>query len=286
MNSLRAAAWWLRKNEETCKCAMVGAVGKDDAASVLEEECRKEGIATEFLSLEGHTARCAILVYNHTRTMVTDLGAAAKIRLGTPAAIEKHVGPLLEAGSSIVFCTAYYVNADPDGGRCLVSERRERYDLAISLAAAWAAGLPIVAEVLRGCKMVFGTLEEARAFATANGGASEDDDAVARFVQAWPGQEDRWAIISDGPGDVRFASSAGVRKFPVPSIESSSIVDDNGAGDAFAGTFLACHALGKSLPEAVAAAMATARVVLQNVGCQFEEKDDEGDKRIKCAKYE
>merc|ERR1712110_1183671 len=213
--------------------------------------------------------------------MLTCLGAAAKIHLGTKDAIEEHVVPLLgEKGQTIVISTAYYIVKDPNGGRCLVSECHGRYELALSLAATWAAGLPIVAEVLCGCKMVFGTIDEVRAFAKANGHIRECDDSAVQFLQARPGQPNRWAIITDGPRDVRFATTEGILRFPVPPIDSSLIADDNGAGDSFAGAFLASYASDGSVKDAMIAAMTTARVVMQNVGCQFEiQSEDPPEKR-------
>jgi len=277
LNSLRAATWWLREAGKIGSCAMVGAVGKDSAADILKAECTKEGITTRFMVLEEEpTGKCGILVHENTRTMLTCLGAAAKIYLGSKDAIEEHVVPLLgEKGRTIVISTAYYIVKDPNGGRRLVSECHGRYELALSLAATWAASLPIVAEVMRGCKMVFGTIDEVKAFAKANGHLGDCDDSAVQFLQARPGQPDRWAIITDGPRDVRFATSEGISRFPVPPIEKSLIIDDNGAGDSFAGAFLASYASGASVKDAMFAAMSTARVVMQNVGCQFEIRNEE-----------
>ena len=51
-------------------------------------------------------------------------------------------------------------------------------------------------------------------------------------------------IVTDGPRDVYFCSGEALKKFPVSKMDESLIVDDNGAGDSFAGAFLACYTNG------------------------------------------
>ena len=64
------------------------------------------------------------------------------------------------------------------------------------------------------------------------------------------------------------SGSAKVTEYPVPSFDQSRIVDSNGAGDAFAGAFMAKIVQGATLAEAVDAGHWLAQLGLQNLGAQ------------------
>lgn len=274
LNSLRSAAWWVRKAQKRPPSyGFFGAVGSDAYAEILREECKRSCIVTEFQVIkDAPTAKSAILVLGKTRTMVTELGAASKTSLEAPGTFEDMFATLLGLTGNMVLTTGYLVNQNPAGAQLLQSESDGRYTLAMSLSATFVAGAPAVADFIRGCRIVFGTLAEAQAFTEANGGP-QDGDAITTFIQQWPGCEDRWVIITDGPRSVRFANSDGLTRFPVEKIDTSLIVDDNGAGDAFAGAFLACHISGGSAHDCVRAGMDGAREALQNVGCNFRDPE-------------
>jgi len=55
----------------------------------------------------------------------------------------------------------------------------------------------------------------------------------------------------------------------VHALDSSQVVDTNGAGDAFAGGFLSGMVLGKSLKECVDRGQWLARLSIQELGPQF-----------------
>lgn len=282
LNSLRCAAWWLELRRKTLggssspvSLGFCGTVGCDERAKALQDAIRDVGICSSVqVCKELPTAKCAILVEGKTRTMVTDLGAATKMSLGAASEFDGLVVPLLGQGHNVILTTAYYINQDPAGARRLMAEGEGRgYTLALTLSAPFMAKLPIVAEFMQACRLVFGTLVEAEAFSKENGGPLDDGDAVASFIQQWPGNVDREVVITDGPRLVRVASRHGVSQYPVPAIDTSLIVDDNGAGDAFAGAFLACHMCDASTAECVSAGMQGAREALQNIGCNFRDPD-------------
>jgi len=270
LNSLRAVAWWLDMEDKALPAlGFFGAVGCDGNAEVLRQAIEKSGITAKLqVCSDVPTAKSAILVEGKRRTMVTDLGAAGQMSLGKAQEFDDLLAPLLGPEGALVFTTGYYVAKDPEGARRLAKESEGRFVLALTLAATFVATAPTVAEFMQGAQIVFGTLAEAVAFSKENGGP-EDGDGVAKFIQQWPGLDDRRVIITDGPRLVRFASNSGLSRYPVAKIDTGLIVDDNGAGDAFAGAFLASHLCGGSTQECVAAGMQGAREALQNIGCNF-----------------
>jgi adenosine kinase len=78
----------------------------------------------------------------------------------------------------------------------------------------------------------------------------------------------RVAVITQGthPTVVAVQGDAQVNEYPVHAIEESQINDTNGAGDAFAGGFVAGLVQGKDLPTAVDMGQWLARLSIQELG--------------------
>ena len=79
-------------------------------------------------------------------------------------------------------------------------------------------------------------------------------------------------VITDGARPTTVAhhpGSAPADEYAARPVASSEIVDSNGCGDAFAGAFLAAHALGKNTADCVHAAHWAAALVVQQRGCSF-----------------
>jgi 2-dehydro-3-deoxygluconokinase len=88
----------------------------------------------------------------------------------------------------------------------------------------------------------------------------------ARAAQACLGLGARAVAVTRGPEGVLLADGPGMAPEEVPAIPAAAIVDQTGAGDAFAGTVAARLALGASLREAVGAGTAAAAISLEGQG--------------------
>jgi adenosine kinase len=131
---------------------------------------------------------------------------------------------------------------------------------AINISAPFIANFfgQQLSRVLSYCDFVFGTNEEATAWASATGQEDTTDiPAIARAIAALPkanSSRPRVVVITQGAHPTILASSndtGKVRTFEVTPIPKEEIVDTNGAGDAFAGGFLGAYVAGKDLDEAV-----------------------------------
>lgn len=99
---------------------------------------------------------------------------------------------------------------------------------------------------------------EAEAWATAAGLPDPKDHvAVARSIALLPksnAARSRVVVITRGTDSTVYVSSSAPnepKELPVTKLPDDQIVDTNGAGDAFAGGFMAGLVLGKSLDECV-----------------------------------
>lgn len=80
----------------------------------------------------------------------------------------------------------------------------------------------------------------------------------------------RVAVITQGSDSVLLAKDGVVTEVPVEKLDSSAIVDTNGAGDAFVGGFLAQLVQERSLKDCILCGIWAARQIIQRSGCTFE----------------
>ena len=69
----RVAQWVLGKKNLT---AYMGCVGEDSSRKILEEKAREAGVNVRYQVSEKPTGRCAVLITNQNRSLVTKLDAA------------------------------------------------------------------------------------------------------------------------------------------------------------------------------------------------------------------
>ncbi|KAH8193711.1 hypothetical protein TruAng_012122 [Truncatella angustata] len=117
---------------------------------------------------------------------------------------------------------------------------------------------------------------EAAAYAQShNLSVSETDlPAIAKHLANLPKENSkrpRIAVITHGtePTIVAQQGSDEVKSYPVHAIGADQINDTNGAGDAFAGGFVAGLVQGKSLDEAVDLGQWLARLSIQELGPSY-----------------
>ena len=118
---------------------------------------------------------------------------------------------------------------------------------------------------------VIGNEAEALAYAEAHALDTTDLPTIARHLADLPktnALRRRVAIITQGtePTLVATQGEPDVRVFPVLPIERERICDTNGAGDAFAGGFLAGVVQGESLERCVAMGQWLAKLSIQELG--------------------
>lgn len=80
----------------------------------------------------------------------------------------------------------------------------------------------------------------------------------------------RTVVITRGPETLIVASEGAVKEYEIRRMSIDEIKDTNGAGDAFAGGFLAKYIQGCSTEVALRSGIATAQEIIKNVGCCFD----------------
>lgn len=82
----------------------------------------------------------------------------------------------------------------------------------------------------------------------------------------------RVCIITTGDNPIILAKDGEVKEYPVVSLTDEQLVDTNGAGDAFAGGFLAQFVQNQSYDVCIKCGIYTATEIIKRSGCTFEGK--------------
>lgn len=104
---------------------------------------------------------------------------------------------------------------------------------------------------------------------------TDDLSEIALRIASLPKQNEarpRIVIITQGSKAVLMAHEGRVESVPVDKLPADSIIDTNGAGDAFVGGFLSQLVLKRSYVECIRCGIWAAQQIIQRNGCTFEGK--------------
>jgi adenosine kinase len=271
-NSIRGAAWMSPTKGNT---HYIGSVGNDDNGKLLASVAEKDGVKTHYyISQKNRTGRCAVLVKDRERSLIADLAAANDYN-HTEHFTSDEIQALVKS-AHIFYSAGFFLTVSPQtivevGKHVLANE--DTKILAINLAAVFIINFfwDKLNDVLPYADYVIGNEDEAAAFAEKSGWPKEDLEGCASNLSKLDkkGKRPRTVIFTQGKNDTIVAIAGKVTRYPVPLVDSSLIVDTNGAGDAFVGGFLAGLAADKPLAVCVAAGQYCAGKIIQVEGTQF-----------------
>eukprot|EP01027_Heterolobosea_sp_BB2_P020370 GEZU01029066.1.p1 GENE.GEZU01029066.1~~GEZU01029066.1.p1 ORF type:complete len:349 (+),score=172.27 GEZU01029066.1:88-1134(+) len=274
-NTMRVAQWMSQKPNSTI---FVGAVGKDLYGEKLAEAVAKDGVkAAYYVDESTPTGTCACCIVDKERALITNLAAANNYKhshLLTP-----ELQNLLNQ-SKILYSSGFFLTVSPESSVYLgqhAAEHNKIYCTNISAIFIAEFFKDQFLKTLPYADFLFGNEEEAKALGKAMQLGTDDVAEIAKKISLYEKvhtKRPRHVVFTQGKDPVIVAVNGEVQTFPVPALDSSKIVDTNGAGDAFVGGFLSRLAAGKDIAECVAAGNYAAQVIIQRSGCTFPEKPD------------
>lgn len=267
-NTMRVAQWMLQVPRSF---VFMGCVGNDANGNQLRSVAEAAGVDVRYrVDPETPTGVCGVLLTGKDRSMVTNLAAANKYteeHLLQPenwAVVEK---------AKFFYSTGYFVTVSPASIMRVAKHAAENNKIyAFNLAAPFVSQFftePLMASSPY-WDILFGNDDEAQTFAKVNNFGTEDLNEIALKIAALPKvniQRARLVLITRGSLPTVVAENGQLKEYPVLPIDSSEIVDTNGAGDAFVGGFLSALVRGKTTAECIRAGQYAARVILQQPGC-------------------
>lgn len=265
-NSARGAQYILPNNS----VVFIGCVGKDNYSEMLLKATKEAGLHVEYrFDEEQPTGRCGVVITGHDRSMCTDLAAANCYKLDH---LKSHWNLVTDA--SVYFVGGYHLTVCVPAVLALAEEAAAKNKIFFFSLSA-----PFIPQFFKDqldstskyWDYLIGNETEALAYAESHGLNTKSIPDIAQHIADLPKentQRKRTVIITQGtePTVVALQGEKSPKEFKVKEIEKSEIVDTNGAGDAFAGGFLAGVVQGKDLETCVDMGSWLAKLSLTQLG--------------------
>lgn len=280
-NSLRVAQWILRSPNI---CSFTGCISDDLFGQEMRKQATADGVNVLYMITQDDlTGTCAVCITGTERSLCAYLGAAnlfSKHHLDTIwSTVEK---------SDLFYVSGFHLTVSPDSVLKLAKHAaEEKKTFTFNLAAPFVSHFfsHQLLSVLPFVNILFGNETEAAAFAEMK--KWDPSLSVKEIALKMAGEikerkkekeeeekETRLVIITQGSDPVIVVKGVDggeceVTEFPVERIDKNSIVDTNGAGDAFVGGFISQYIQKKPLQTCLKAAVFAASRIIQSSGCTF-----------------
>ncbi|RNF23747.1 putative adenosine kinase [Trypanosoma cruzi] len=273
MNTARTMKWIC---PEMSVC-FLGAIGCDRVCEILTRELDAAGVEHLF---EYHdkipTGVCASLVVHKERSMLASLGAATQLSFEHMKSLEVERA-IKNAG--FYYTEGFFLNTiSSPTNIMLVAEHAQREEKLFCLnlnapyiSTAFGDRLRLLlpyADILFGCKEDFFAFSDMMWGGEVMGDIKE---ILMRLVQL-PKKSvshPRLVVCTCGVEETLVGSEDGVLAYSVPALDKTRVVDVTGAGDAFAGGFLAQYLSHSNIDHCVEVGHASAAVVIRQWGANF-----------------
>ncbi|KAL9006934.1 MAG: hypothetical protein Q9188_000310 [Gyalolechia gomerana] len=256
----------------------IGCVGQDEYADKLRSACSAAGLRVEYRVDESQpTGRCGVIITGSNRSLCTHLAAANEYKLDHLQSPK--IWDLVKK-AKFYYVGGYHLTVCVPAVMALAKEAAENKDkiFMLNLSAPFIPSFfkQQLDETNPYWDYVIGNETEAAAWAEAEGGevkgkgTAEIAVYMAGLKKANEGKK-RTVVITQGtdPTIVAVQGEGKAREYPVRTIGAKEIYDTNGAGDAFAGGFVAGIVEGKSLEESVDMGQWLAKLSIQELGPQY-----------------
>lgn len=271
LNTIKMIQWILDRPQA---CTYIGCISEDEAGRILKRECEKLKIRAKFqFSTDGvGTGKCAVLLNDKNRSMVTHLGASKELSMeyvqnpDTWCCVEK---------ARVYYIAGYAINSCYEGVLAIAQHAFKKGKLfCFNFSAPFLPSFftEQIDSIIPFVDILFCNSEEAGAYAAKHGWDQKPIAEIAQLIASLPRPSPignrRMVIVTQAkkPILLAFAGENEVRSYPVPELASSLIVDTNGAGDALAAGFIADYIVSESVDSAVSCGMKAARYIIQKSG--------------------
>lgn len=275
-NAIRILNWILSETEEPGSVACIGSIGNDIEGSTYISLLEKENITSIFETYKGKiTGKCAVICNLRNRVHLTDLGASTLI---SDEFVENNWSSIKDV--SLIYTELYILSSRASivfklAELCLDDNKLFGFNLPAEFFLNKFSEKII--EVISYGDVIFANLEEAKFMVSDILKQDYNDNSeLALILAKLPKKNEnkkRAFIVTCGPdpayvvvydhakNKVEYCNS-----FEPLLVEKDNIVDTNGAGDSFAGGFLAYYVKGKHIEDCMLAGHYAAAAIIQKRG--------------------
>lgn len=273
-NSIRVAQWMLQHKNAT---SYLGCVGKDHFALQLKEKAEEAGVRVSYLEDDEHsTGTCACLIVDTVRSLVANLGAANHYKLEHLKQVDNWA---LVEKCKFVYISGFFLTVSQESimevaKHC--AETNKHFMMNLAAPFICLAFKEKLLEAIPYIDILFGNETEALAFSQAMEYGLTDLKEIARKAGLLPKvnkSRPRVVIFTHGPDPVLVCQNGTVSEHSIwPLAKGETVLDTNGAGDAWVGGFLSQLVLGQRVEQCVDGGNYAAHVVILRSGCTYPDK--------------
>lgn len=280
LNTLRMTQWLL---QTPYACTFIGCVADDEPARRLKANCEKVKLRTMLQTTNSgvETGRCAVLVREVSRSMVTYLGAAKHLSLDFVKT--QDVWRYVQE-AQFCYISGYVVNTCYEAileiGRFMAARSDTLFCFNLSAPFLPKFFSKEIDAILPYVDILFMNEDEAMAYAEKHEQNGQTLPELTKRLAASPrngcADKKRIIVITRGASPVLVYDSKDgrVRQFEVPQLAPESIIDTNGAGDAFTAGFMADYIQTMSVDSAVKSALKAAAYIIGRSGFSLGNHED------------
>lgn len=254
-----------------------GCIGKDEAGKTLSDCATNCGVVAPYQEDdEVPTGKCAVLITQEgaARSLVTALGAANNFK--HDHALTPDVTAKIEA-AKCYYTAGFFQTVSPQTVIHIGQHASDKNKIfTTNLSAPFLMQVPPFFEAIKNTlpftDVLFGNETEAATFAEVSGWEEKSVADIALKLSAEPKtntSRPRIVVFTQGDQPTIVATDGKVTEYPI--IPCETLVDTNGAGDAFVGGFLSKLVLDNPIEECCRAGNYAANVIIQRSGCTFPE---------------
>lgn len=278
-NAIRVFNWMINNTEEKGKVACLGAIGKDRLGEEYVAGLIKENIQPFLEVIEtGVTAKCATIIEGRERCHITDLGASTKMSFEYVEEYWEKFKDLKLVYTELYILSHQRIVLKDFANLCLDEKKLFGFNFpSIGFLNAFDNEIK---EMIEYGDIIFANKEEANHFVSKVLNVScADVSELAEILAKLPKKnknKPRVFVVTCGPEPAYVAVynhanntmefSASYLPFMV---NKDKIVDTNGAGDSFAGAFLAYYIKGHNIETCVRAGHWAASQIIQRNGFEL-----------------
>jgi len=270
-NTSRATQWMLQCDDS--RVYYGGCIGQDQIGSNLVESLNNDNVRNVLkINPDVPTGRCAVIIKGKERSLAASVNAAATY---TPDHLETPDVKAALDECGIIYTTGFFISSTADSVVALgkyAHENGKIFTLNISAEFVPRYLGNALADAISYTDFVFCNETEAAVYAETQNFEGTEIPDIAKFIASHVPKvagKTRYAVITCGSSATVYSDGENVVTVPVQKMDSSLIVDTNGAGDSFVGGFLAGLAQGKELETCVLAGHACAGFTIQRSGTNF-----------------
>lgn len=274
MNTARAVQWMLKDKPDST--AFIGCTGMDPTSETLIKAVKGAGVHPLLMRTDkAEAGKCAVLVTDSERTLVTHLGAAELYSKKDHMDVSQEVQHAMDS-AKVIYSEGFFTTVSSEALIALGEKAaKDGKTFMFNISAQFLVNFfwDKMMSIIRYVDFIFCNETEAQTVAQKLGWPVDDLKDIAKRManlEKVNTKKPRTVVITHGSEETVVCSQDGEAKTFAPiKCPKEKIADTNGCGDSFVGGFISQYLQDAPIETCVAAGHYCAWKCLQEAGCTY-----------------